>query len=330
VGRRFYKVQFWEMKLLIYLRENAFFNLVVRNIIRILLTASLKLQIVATRFRIFGKTSLEIEGIKFKCLCRADDFMANGIYYGIESEANEFRLVKKIAQNANHFIEVGSYTGIFSIFASLCNPQIKVFCFEPHPRNYQRVLTNISLNKITNIKAQPVAMGNAREKVMFTFPSQAPLSAIGSVNQNFSQGFHNAAHAEVEVEQFPLTELLNGIAIRSNDFIKIDVEYYELNVLRGALEILDTKKPLIMVEIILSERLFFYRPEMKGQIDEQHAMEVESLLGTYGYHPYHILKDGVYRTDSVINSPDTRNYLFAPKKNDQRFVPFENLTEFFS
>ncbi len=319
------------MKRLIYLlRKTPVTNFVFRNFIRAQLSIGNFFGKLATRFRVSGVIKLQIEGIQVNCFTKADDFMANGIYYKIDFEESEFRLVKMLALQANYFVEVGSYTGIFSIFTAKINPKINVLCVEPHPNNFKRILRNIDLNDLSNIRVMQFAAGDEARSIKFSIPKVETLSAVGSVNHIFSQAFHEVQYVDVDVAQQTLDQLLTDVNIGQLDLIKIDVEYYELNVLKGALRTLQLCKPLLMVEIILSERLFYYKPAMKGKINESHAMEVEALLKEFGYFPYHILKDGIYRTDSIINSPDARNYLFAPKATQQRFIPFNDVIHYFS
>jgi FkbM family methyltransferase len=315
-------------RLAYFLRDTAFSNFIIRNGIRRLLGMRRRVEKIASRFRPFGVVSLQIEGIEIKCMTRADDFMATEIYYGTEYEPNEFRLVKTLAAKSKNFIEVGSYTGIFSLFVAKSNPDIQVSCIEPHPNNFARIEQNIKLNSLSNITPRRVAAGDEDSSISMSIPKIERLSTVGSVNHEFSQAFHKAEHIEVEVKQETLDSILADKRLDSCDLLKIDVEYYELNVLKGSVETLRKCKPLLMVEIILSERLFYYRPAMKGKVNERHAEDVEEFLKSLGYAPYQILKDGIYRVDSVINGPDTRNYLFAPVSKPQRFVPFESIHEF--
>jgi FkbM family methyltransferase len=310
------------------LRNTPFFNFIIRNGIRGLLGMRLPLEKIAARFRTYGVITLQIEDVRIDCYTRADDFMANEIYYGTGYEPDEFRLLKRLLAKSRHFVEIGSYTGIFSLFAAKVNPRLRVWCIEPHPNNFTRIEKNIKLNAFSNITTRQVAAGDKDSDISFSIPKVENLSTVGSVNQEFSQEFHKAEHMVVEVKQERLDSILVDEELNSFDLLKIDVEYYELNVLKGATEILRKSRPLLMVEIILSERLFYYRPGMKGKINERHAEEVEGFLKSFGYSPYQILKDGIYRLDSVINGPDTRNYLFAPVSRAKRFVPFEGLDEF--
>jgi FkbM family methyltransferase len=310
------------------LRDTVFFNFIIRNGIRCLLGMRLQLEKIAARFRTYGVITLQIEGVAILCRTRADDFMANEIYYGTGYEPNEFRLIKILSRKSRRFVEVGSYTGIFSLFVARINSAIEVTCIEPHPNNFARIEENIRLNVLTNVTPRQLAAGDKDSSISLSIPKVERLSTVGSVNHEFSQVFHEAEHIEVEVEQVRLDSILAGKTLTSFDILKIDVEYYELNVLKGATEILRTSKPMLMVEIILSERLFYYRLGMKGKINERHALEVEELLRSFGYSPYQILSDGIYRIDSVINGPDTRNYLFVPVSTPQRFVPFESIFEF--
>jgi hypothetical protein len=108
------------------------------------------------------------------------------------------------------------------------------------------------------------------------------------------------------------------------DIVKIDVEYYELEVLLGSSEIIERKKPMILVEILNYENLIRQFPRMSERINPKHGDQIESLLISKGYYSYQLLDEGVKRIDSVSNNYDHRNFLFIPFRKDG-LIPY---TEF--
>jgi FkbM family methyltransferase len=304
------------------------------RLIRLVLRAALKIGKLAEKltikFRIYGKIKLTIEDVSIHVRARADEFMANEIYYGVGESYSEFKMVRHLSPHLDWFIEVGAYTGISSLFAARSNPKTNVITVEPNPKNFNRIAENVALNNLGNIFLEPFAIGHEASRQTFNFSKDEPLSAIGSMNKDFAQYFSGGTLETVVVEVQTLDALIKKHQIQpSKIFIKIDVEYYELNVLRGAIQTLQQLKPIIMLEIILYERLIYYRPEMKGRIDESHVPEIEKLLFSLGYRPYLILRDGLYRIDSVFNAPDSRDVIFAPVQIAERFVPFDKMEMLF-
>ena len=199
---------------------------------------------------------------------------------------------------------------------------------EPNPKNLLRIRENIKINDLHNISLEGKAIGDKESHIEFTMSKGEPLSAVGSINKEFATCFSGSENESLMVEQQTLDSIITKYNVRSRIFIKIDVEYYELNVLKGAIHMLQFLKPVIMLEIILYERLVYYKPSIKGKVSEDHVEEIEKLLVGFGYYPYVILEDGIYRIDSVFNAPDTRDIIFATVSTESRFVPFNQVPDF--
>jgi FkbM family methyltransferase len=308
------------------IRSNRFINFLVRNMIRTFIRLGGKANRLSLKFRAYGVIPLTIENTNILTRTYADDLIANVLYYETEPRDTIFVFLKKLSHELNWFVEVGSFTAIYSIFAAHINSKLKIISVEPHPKNHDRIIQNVALNHVSNVKVLNVAMGSADGTIEFTIPKNEPLSTTGSVNENFAKGIMELEHRKFSVETMTLDSLCKQEGISGVTFIKIDVEYYELEVLRGSLLTLQSLKPILLVEIILYERLVYYKPELKNTLDEHHVREIESLLFSLGYFPYLILIDGIYRIDSVFNNPDNRDFLFLPFSTEGRFTAFENVS----
>src|SRR5688572_15660660 len=98
-----------------FLRDTPLTNRVIRYVIRRFLMFGKALEKLASRFRVYGIIDLKIEQIDIRCSTFADDLMANGIYYDIDFERDEFKMLRMLVAHSRLFVEVGSYTGIYSI-----------------------------------------------------------------------------------------------------------------------------------------------------------------------------------------------------------------------
>jgi FkbM family methyltransferase len=122
------------------------------------------------------------------------------------------------------------FTGIF--FAHCVGQQGKVIGFEALPANSQNAEENIKLNSITNYQIRNEAVGSYNGLVEFIdYPN-------GSVGR--AEGMKTIVVPVVKLDDIFNTE--------KPTFIKIDVEGYEIEVLKGATEILKTK-PKLEIEI---------------------------------------------------------------------------------
>jgi len=122
-------------------------------------------------------------------------------------------------------IDIGAHVGLFSI--KVCRSVKRVIAIEPHPFNYKLLLTNLHLNKIENVTPYKIAISNysgiaklylGRESTGHTIKPLSEMSRSSSI--------------VVKVET--LDNLLDEIDLSKVNFIKIDVEGAELEVLKGS------------------------------------------------------------------------------------------------
>lgn len=295
------------------LRDNTIMNWTIRNAVRVIHQYITPLNKLTSLYRVYGTVALDVDNVHFKIYTTADDHIANEIYYNQQYEINEFILIKQLVLSSRYFIDVGANTGIFSIFAATVNTKLCVISFEPHPSNFTRLLTNISINKLSNINIFPNALGSNNMDLEFIIPSNGSISTTASPNEGYTRNFHRMDYKKIEVKQLMLDDVLTKTPINSNDIIKIDVEYYELEVLKGAESILKKNRPMVIVEILRYETLVSQFPEMKGKIQENNDSMVFDFLLNLDYYCYSIGNDGVNYITTLQNQPN-RNFLFMPRR----------------
>lgn len=176
-----------------------------------------------------------------------------GYWYHGKSRENETMIMfQRLIRQNNTVIEVGGHIGYISLyFSSLVGEKGKVYVFEPGTNNLPYLSRNAS--KVSNIEIVQKAASN--------FSGIAPFYVENLTGQNNSlyndyQMFHiNAqyasykkAYVEVPVDVVTLDSFVQEKSIVV-DFVKIDVEGSELNVLQGMGSCLAANKPMLMIEI---------------------------------------------------------------------------------
>lgn len=307
------------------LRDNNVINPVLRKMIQATCMRVKPLQKLTSFYRIYGTVVICVEKTQFKIFSKSDDHIANELYYRLGYEYGEFKLLINLLASSNYFIDVGANTGIFSIFASARYSELQVISVEPHPSNFQRLLKNISVNKLKNIRPIPNALGSVRKALDFTVPSDMSISTTASANAGFVKNFYNIPYVTITVNQITFDELLSDVPLTSKDVIKIDVEYYELEVLKGAKATLSNKRPMVIIEILNYENLIQQYPEMEEKIDKHHGTFVFDFLTNLGYYGYSIGSESLELVDNTTNHVG-RNYLFIPYKLSDKSIPFDSLS----
>ncbi len=306
------------------IRDNEVANWVGRSLVKFLVKAVMPWNKLTSIYRIYGIVKLKVCDVEFKIYSKADDHIANELFYNLEYEHNEFLLVKQLIKHSKLMVDIGANTGVFSIYAASLSPELEVLSFEPHPSNYKRLLTNVSINKLNNIETYNCALGPSESEIEFTVPADMSISTTSSANDGFTRNFHRIEYVRIPVRQRRLDDILSKIPVTSADVFKIDVEYYELEVLKGAESTLRNKRPMIIIELLDYNGLVAQFPGMKGNVDMAHANGVIDFLANIDYHLYSIEDDGLH---AVSAERKGRNFLFVPHKLPREHIAFEEISD---
>lgn len=157
--------------------------------------------------------------------------------YGEFSEG-EVELFKQIVCAGMVVLDVGANIGAHTlVFARIVGLNGVVYAFEPQRLAYQALAGNMALNSIVNVQCYQKALGSRRGTVIVPLLDPTVANNFGGLELGHWQ------QGEV-VEIMPLDDL----ALRRCDFIKIDVEGMETEVLTGARETLRRHSPILYIE----------------------------------------------------------------------------------
>ncbi len=188
-------------------------------------------------------------------------------YHGKRREAATLALCREIIQRGWTVYDAGGHIGYLSLyFAKLAGPAGRVHVFEPGENNLPYLERNISgLANITLVRA---AVGAAPGRATLYVESLAGQN--NSLVRDFEVLARNAALADPGAGKVTPRDVevttLDFYAARSQampDFVKIDVEGFELEVLQGMAELL-RRKPVILVEVQRNQVQVFELLEKAG------------------------------------------------------------------
>ncbi len=163
-----------------------------------------------------------------------------------DSELGEMAFIKlNIVRKGDIVFECGGHHGLTAILLSnWVENEGRLVTFEPMANNVEIIKQNISLNNLKNVVVEHKCVGCTEEKV--TFYKQSNSSIIPKELTKMSV-FKKLLYGGEEVEIIPLDSYADRTNIRPN-VLKIDVEGYEVEVLKGAKNILQTA-PKLCIEV---------------------------------------------------------------------------------
>jgi FkbM family methyltransferase len=190
-------------------------------------------------------------------------------------------LLQKSVSEKTVIIDVGAHRG--ESLRSFDKNAIKSYIYigmEPNPDAYsdfKKVADEIKSDK-SEIHCLTAAVGNKDGKVKFLRTKESAVGGILPPVKGLSERVPTGDHfiqQEFEVELVTVNTLVRKFNLSSIEVLKIDTEGYDLEVLKGAVEIIEAKLP----KIIITEVFFVpYRQ------DQAYFWDIATFMGQHGYH----------------------------------------------
>lgn len=155
-------------------------------------------------------------------------------------------IASRLLKSGDGVLDVGANIGFHARgYASCVKPDGIVHAFEPNPTLWKHLID------IELVRLWPVAVGDTMSIETFFEPSDE-YNQAGSINDPRQAFGNHIPVREISVPQVSL-DSIPEIAATSIQFVKIDVEGRELQVLRGGRQILEKNRPLVIFEAITTE-----------------------------------------------------------------------------
>jgi FkbM family methyltransferase len=197
-------------------------------------------------------------------------------------------------------LDIGSNIGVWSRMFAQRVPDGKVFAFEPSPSTFQLLVKNCS--EYPNIVCVPSALGAESGTIGFCEDMEPALRYVVSKP--------NGAKATTSVPVSRLDDWVSAAGLTRIDFIKIDVEGAEEELIDGAIATLERLQPTILFEFI--PWVAQERSKFKGRM-------IFATLGKLGYRLLRIDRDGFLYENFMNPEEWTNDYLAVPPSS--RFRP---------
>lgn len=234
-----------------------------------------------------GTTALVTVDGRTRLLVRPHQFSAVWTLYDGIHDWEELQFCFQYLRAGDHMVDVGANVGVVSSLVGTRVPGVRITAIEPFPPVCDELRRNLALNRL-DVTVVEGAVGPAPGEARFEVLERDVLNRLAAGD--------GPDEGTITV---PVRTLDDVIAERPPALVKIDVEGYELNVLRGATRLLGADDgPVLLMEHCGHSRAFGIEPG-----------EVRAFLADHGYR-LHLL-DGAFTPWDSDALPPTLNVLAA-------------------
>jgi FkbM family methyltransferase len=211
-----------------------------------------------------------------------DDLVDDSIFTG-NFELSDQKFVGAFLKQGMVVLDIGAHHGLYTLLAARKVGRTgKVVAFEPSPKERERLMAHLRLNRVQNrVTVVPTALGKeTAESILYMVIGKE--TGCNSLRPP-------AVKEPTEEVRVPVTSLDTFLAqqkVGRIDFIKMDIEGAELGVLEGAQDVLAKRpRPVILAELADSRTLAW----------GYSASAIYDFLVAKGYHWFETTENGTLR-----------------------------------
>ena len=186
--------------------------------------------------------------------------------------------------NYNQFIiffDIGAHKGeSIKLFTKHFKIE-KIFSFEPSLYSYEylKEILNSELSKNSEIKIENLALGSVKKEIDLFQSAESSSSTINAINKDskyflkklkYFNGEKESFYKKIKAQMITLDDYIIENNIKQIDFLKIDTEGSEFEILKGL------KKNIFKVKLILFEHHYDDMIKKNYTFSEIHDLLVES------------------------------------------------------
>jgi FkbM family methyltransferase len=204
----------------------------------------------------------------------------------LKNKNPEESFIKSLALTNKVVYDIGANFGEFSLFFSKATgPNGRVVAFDPVRQNCEAVADNLALNKLHNVQIIQIGVGSRKESKNFIFDPD--VTQLASSNEDIKKAVRRKNHTvEMQFEIDSLDAIIVAKRLPFPDFIKIDVEGMESEVLEGMENCAKTRKPELFIEV------HGFNIEADGITNSAASLKniqtLYQILSRRGYSVYHV------------------------------------------
>jgi len=199
----------------------------------------------------FGYINIVISGVTpFVMFSNNDDFVAQSFFWnGSDAyESLSLRIWSTLAKKSPGILDIGSYSGIYSLAAAKANSKAKVYAFEALNRVFTRLIINKNVNQCGNIKAFNQAVSDSNGNVEFNIYAGESILVSGS--SILEKNTNRDIYEKIIIKSVTIDDFIQNESPPKIGLLKIDTEGAEHQVIQGAKKLIHNNKPDILCEFL--------------------------------------------------------------------------------
>lgn len=191
-------------------------------------------------------------------------------------EIDSLELIEIIAKtNIENLIifDIGANIGTWTLLAKTLLPNSRIYAFEPLDEHIKRLEKNCS--NIDNILIEKYCVGNENKSAKLNVSSFSDSSSLLEATSLEYETYQITKQTEVDVEVKKLSSLISNSILPIPDIIKLDIQGFELEALKGLGEYLH-KVRYVICEVSFKE---YYK-------NQPLFNDISSFLATFNIHVF--------------------------------------------
>jgi FkbM family methyltransferase len=191
-------------------------------------------------------------------------------YFSISSFKINY-LISIYEKNFKTIFDIGANQGQFTIASMNRFPEANIYAFEPISEVLLKFKNNISGND--RVRVYNCAVGDTCGEIIFYSNKYSHVSSALVINEkNTIPNYDQSATSRIKIKTIKMDDILDDISIISPVLLKLDVQGYEREVIRGA------RRLLQKVDYIIIET-----PFVKLYEDQPLFNEINTLLNEHNF-----------------------------------------------
>lgn len=173
--------------------------------------------------------------------------------------------------------DVGANIGTYTTWMAKLLPQSKIYCFEPQRIVFQMLCGNIAINNFDNCYTYNMAVGKSCDFIEIDEPNYFSKEDFGIFSLIEDKIIEKSGN-KYTIPLISLDFFMESYRIEKIDFIKIDVEGMDIDVLLGAKKTIETHNPTIFIEHSDNKRSILDKIIDHMGIDDYHYTTIGNNL----------------------------------------------------